>query len=53
MESIELYHLATDIGETVNLADKEPERVASMKTRLAEFLKHAVPSGVPTETNVQ
>jgi arylsulfatase A-like enzyme len=52
-ESVELYHLATDIGEAVNLADKEPERVASMKTRLAEFLKHAVPSGVPTETNVQ
>jgi arylsulfatase A-like enzyme len=52
-ESVELYHLATDIGETVNLADKEPERVTSMKTRLAEFLKDAVPSGVPTETNVQ
>jgi arylsulfatase A-like enzyme len=53
LESVELYHLATDIGETMNLADKEQERVASMKTRLAEFLKDAVPSGVPTETNVQ
>ena len=47
-EPIELYHLAADIGETTNLADKEPERVASMKARLAEFLKDAVPSGVPT-----
>ena len=44
---IELYNLATDIGETLNLADKEPDRVATMSARLAELLKDAVPSGVP------
>lgn len=43
--SIELYNLATDIGETTNLADKEPDRVATMQARLAELLKNAVPSG--------
>jgi arylsulfatase A-like enzyme len=43
--SIELYNLATDIGETINLADKEPDRVATMQARLAELLKNAVPSG--------
>jgi len=46
-ERIELYNLATDISETTNLADKEPERVATMKARLAEFLKDAVPSRAP------
>jgi len=44
--SIELYNLASDIGETTNLADKELDRVAAMQVRLAEFLKNAVPSGV-------
>ena len=44
---IELYNLATDIGESTNLADKEKERVAMMKARLAEFLGDAVPSGAP------
>lgn len=43
--SIELYNLATDIGETTNLADKEPERVATMQAHLTELLKNAVPSG--------
>lgn len=37
--SVELYNLASDIGETINLADKEIERVATMQARLAEFLK--------------
>lgn len=46
-EPVELYNLAIDIGETNNLADKEPERIATMKARLAELLKNAVPSGAP------
>lgn len=44
---IELYNLATDIGETTNMADKEPDRVAKMKASFVELLKDAVPSGVP------
>jgi len=31
MEPLGLYNLATDIGESKNLADEEPERVAAMK----------------------
>lgn len=52
-EPVELYNLAIDIGETNNLADKEPERVASMKAKLAELLKNAVPSGVPNENDAE
>jgi arylsulfatase A-like enzyme len=44
---IELYNLASDIGETTNLADMEPDRVATMSARLGELLKDAVPSGAP------
>lgn len=40
---LELYNLATDVGETTNLADQEPARVAAMKAKLAELLKDAVP----------
>jgi arylsulfatase A-like enzyme len=42
---IALYNLAADPGETTNLAAKEPQRVATMRARLAEMLKGAVPSG--------
>ena len=45
--SVELYNLASDIGETTNLADKDPNRVTAMQARLAELLENAVPSGVP------
>jgi arylsulfatase A-like enzyme len=45
-ESVELYNLATDIGETTNLSDKEPERVEAMKARLASLLMDAVPIGI-------
>ena len=31
VESVSLYHLATDIGETRNLADEQRERVAALK----------------------
>lgn len=42
---VELFNLATDIGETTDLSAQEPQRIAAMKARLAEFLKNAVPSG--------
>lgn len=42
---VELYNLATDIGETHNLATDEPERVAELKKLLARFLKDAVKPG--------
>jgi arylsulfatase A-like enzyme len=44
-KGVELYNLATDIGESTDLAGKEPERVAAMRARLAEMLKDAVPPG--------
>ena len=47
-EPLELYNLAIDIGETTNLVDKDPERVAVMKAKLAELLRGAVPSGAPS-----
>ncbi len=52
-EPVALYNLAIDIGETNNLADKEPERVATMKARLSELLRNAVPSGVPSGTDTE
>lgn len=45
-EPVALYHLAEDPSESKNLADAQPERVKAMRTRLAELLKDAVPSGV-------
>lgn len=48
-ETIQLYNLTTDIGEATNLAEKEPERVATMKAMLDVLLKDAVPSGAPAE----
>ena len=48
-ETIQLYTLATDIGEATNLAEKDPERVATMKAMLDVLLKDAVPSGAPAE----
>lgn len=34
----ELYHLAEDAGETVNVADKNPDRVKAMDLLIEEFL---------------
>jgi arylsulfatase A-like enzyme len=45
-EPVALYNLADDPSESKNLADAQPERVKAMRTRLAELLKDAVPSGV-------
>ena len=41
----ELYNLATDIGEKTNLAGQESDRVATMRAKLDELLKDAVPEG--------
>jgi len=45
-EPVMLFNLAADPSEKTNLAAMEPERVATMKAKLAELLKDAVPSGV-------
>jgi hypothetical protein len=42
---VELYNLADDIGESKNLAAAQPEKVQELRTRLAAFLKDAVPPG--------
>jgi len=44
-EPVALYNLAEDPSETKNLAAAQPDRVKAMRTRLAELLKDAVPSG--------
>ena len=43
--NIQLYNLASDPGETMDLSAKEPERTAAMKAKLQELLKDAVPPG--------
>lgn len=42
-ESIELYDLATDIGETKNLASRQPERVAELRRLLVKYHAEQVP----------
>lgn len=42
---LSLYNLATDPGETHNLAETYPEKVNAMRKRLVELLKGAVPPG--------
>lgn len=44
-EPVALYDLAGDPGETTNLAEREPERVAELRAKLEELLQNAVPSG--------
>lgn len=44
-ESVMLFNLTKDPGETTNLAKQEPERLAALKAKLADLLKDAVPSG--------
>jgi arylsulfatase A-like enzyme len=38
-ERFELFDLAHDIGEEHNLAQREPERLAQLRTRLADALR--------------
>jgi arylsulfatase A-like enzyme len=45
-ERLELYHLANDLGETTNLAEREPQRAAALRTKLHAWLK-SVPATVP------
>lgn len=45
VENVQLYHLATDIGERHNLAAEQPQRVAELRAKLAEFLKDAAKPG--------
>ena len=42
---LELYNLANDVGETTNVAQMQPEKVAELRTRLEAFLDEAVPPG--------
>ncbi|MBU6178436.1 MAG: arylsulfatase [Verrucomicrobia bacterium] len=44
-EPVALYDLAADPEESTNLAAREPERVAELRTKLEELLKNAVPPG--------
>jgi hypothetical protein len=48
-DRLELYNLASDIGESKNLAMSEPERVTLMRSKLDEMLKNAVPMGEPVQ----
>ena len=43
--ALELYNVPQDIGEKTNLAAKEPERVATMRAKLAELLHNAAAPG--------
>lgn len=45
--NIELYNLATDIGETKNLAAEQPAKTKELQEKLAAHLRSAVPSGAP------
>ncbi len=42
---VELYHLATDLGEKQNLAAAQPAKVAELRAKLDALLKTAVPPG--------
>jgi arylsulfatase A-like enzyme len=44
-DAFELYNLASDASETTNLVDKEPQRFAALRTRLADLLAGAVAPG--------
>lgn len=48
VETIELYNLAEDIGESHNLAAAQPEKVRELRQRLDELLRDAVEPGDKT-----
>ena len=41
----ELFDLASDLGETKNLAQDQPEKVKELQAKLGKLLENAVPSG--------
>ncbi len=45
LASFELYNLRADIGETTNLAQKQPQRLASMAARLREIYREVRDEG--------
>lgn len=47
MPEFQLYHLKDDLGESKNLADSQPEKVAELKKLLDKLLQNAVPSANP------
>lgn len=42
---VELFNLKEDLSESKNLAEQDPERVATMRARLEQMLKNAAPPG--------
>lgn len=44
-KKVELYNLATDLGEQKNLASEQPGKVAELRAKLDVLLKTAVPPG--------
>jgi arylsulfatase A-like enzyme len=46
-ENVQLYNLATDLGEKNNLAANHPDHVAQLQAKLAVFLEAAVKPGNP------
>ncbi|MFY7818871.1 MAG: arylsulfatase B [Akkermansiaceae bacterium] len=47
MPEFQLYHLSEDLGETKNLAESQPQKVAEMKLLLDKLLQNAAPSADP------
>jgi uncharacterized sulfatase len=43
---LELFHLGRDLGETTNLAKREPERSSQMRTAIHTWLKN-IPAPIP------
>jgi len=50
-QSIQLYDLASDLGETKNLAEEEPERVAEMKALLEKLIADGRSTPGPRQKN--
>ncbi len=50
-EPIQLYNLENDIGETENLADQQPERVADMKAVLDSMIQFGRSTPGPAQSN--
>ena len=46
-ETVELYNLSTDIGETKNVADQHPAVVSELQALLRQRFATAVPPGEP------